>query len=148
MNTKEKLELKNLPDQIVQNTDGTLDLGTDIEAKVSELVGEDISNDLPAKSSTTQAQDDRKAEEKLSFREQLLRNAPEEKVMRAQVVAKLKKDKAILERGLSKISGSKNFDLTEEVLRELRALIREIHRVLSLSYEALKLVWLRVVHNF
>ena len=60
MNAKEKLELKHVPDQIIQNTDGSLDLGSDIEAKVSELVGEDISNDLPVKSSSTAAQDDRK----------------------------------------------------------------------------------------
>ncbi len=148
MNAKEKLELKHVPDQIIQNTDGSLDLGSDIEAKVSELVGEDISNDLPVKSSSTAAQDDRKTEEKLSLRQQLLKNAPEEKVMRAQVVAKLNKDKDILERGLSKIRGTKNFDLIEELLRELRTLIREIHRVMNMSFEALKLVWLKVVHNF
>lgn len=148
MDKKEKLELRQTPEQIQQNAEGSLDVGSDINAKVSELVGEDISNDLPSGASKAQAQDEATVEEKISLREQLLKNAPEEKVMRSEVVSKLNKDRDILEKGLAKIRGSDKYELISEVLLELRALIKEINRVLSMSYEALKLVWLRVVHNF
>ncbi len=148
MDKKEKLELRQSQDQIQQNPDGSLELGSDIEAKVSELVGDDVSNDLPNNTQSSQSQDDKKIQEKISLREQLLRTAPEEKVMRAEVVAKLNKDRNILEKGLAKIKNSDQFELIVEVMRELRAVIREINRVMSLHYEALKIVWLRVVHNF
>lgn len=84
--------------------------------------------------------------DRLALRDRLLANAPEEKVMRSEVKRELMKKKESLESDVKKYKH--NYAMLSEAVAQLRAVIRQLNEIAHASYEALKDIWLKVVHRF
>lgn len=139
-------------DAPIANTDIVSDLSGEFEAvegRVSEIAKDGIAEDTnPQTSQSTSAQSEEAIlQGKASLRETLLASAPEERVMRRQIIEKLGLKKSELEKQLSGVD-SNDYNLFEDTLRELRKVIRSMQHATMASFEVLKEIWLSVLHNF
>lgn len=136
-------------------TDDGADLGTElVEGRISEIAGENVSENQPASQSKSSgaAQDDNvkvdELTERAQLRERLLQSAPKEPEMRRQIKAVLLKKRDMLEGHIRKYKGDKDYYLLSLAISQLRAVIRQLEIVAKASFEILREVWLKVVHNF
>lgn len=130
----------------VESTD-QLDDSLDLSNKVSEIAGENISENQSSKAQASKG-DAKKKEDETPLRERLLEKAPKAQVMRAQIERELIKEKQMLESEFKKVRNSKKYHLIAQVLSDLRAVIRQISELAELSLEALRELWLKVVMKF
>lgn len=139
-------------DAPITNTDIGSDLTGEFEAvegRVSEIAKDGMAEDTnPQTSQSTSAQSEEAIlQGRASLRETLLASAPEERVMRRQIIEKLGLKKSELEKQLSGVD-AKDYNLFEDTLRELRKVIRSMQHATMASFEVLKEIWLSVLHNF
>lgn len=125
-----------------------------VEGKVSEIAKERPSETQPSSQKTSQpppaAQKVQKSDlsDRLALREQLLKLAPSFPVMRKQVEKVLIKRKEKLEKDVKRYRRKRNYHLLSLAIMQLRAVVRQLEELAKASYEALKDIWLKVVHRF
>lgn len=91
---------------------------------------------------------DEMASDREELRLKLLENAPEIPEMKRQITKKLINKREDLRSDYKKLKRSKDYSRLSMAIMRLRKAIREIEIVARLSIEALREMWLRVVHNF
>ncbi|MBI4127345.1 hypothetical protein HY463_01410 [Candidatus Peregrinibacteria bacterium] len=129
--------------------DQSLDLSGEFEAvegRVSEIAKEGVSEDRSQSAQSSAQGEEELLQRKATLRETLLESAPSEREMRKEVLGKLSEQKTAL---LKKFAGidSRNFNLLEDTLRELRKVIRTMQLAAVSSLEALQEMWLQIVHK-
>lgn len=101
---------------------------------------------------TSNATKEKKAQvdlsDRMALRERLLATAPRESAMRNEVKQVLLKKKESLENDVKKYSRKRNYALLSDAVAQLRAVVHQLQELAHASYEALKEVWLKVVHRF
>lgn len=99
---------------------------------------------------TSNATKEKKAQvdlsDRMALRERLLAAAPQESAMRNEVKQVLLKKKEALEKDVKKYKH--NYAMLSDAMAQLRAVVRQLQELAHASYEALKEVWLKVVHRF
>ena len=68
--------------------------------------------------------------------------------MRAQVLHELNQKKVALESDIRGYESRKEYHLLSAAMAQLRAVIRQLEIVAHAGYEALREIWLKVVHKF
>ncbi|MFA6024697.1 MAG: hypothetical protein WC777_05890 [Candidatus Gracilibacteria bacterium] len=86
--------------------------------------------------------------DRMALRERLLAAAPKESAMRSEVKQVLLQKKASLESDVKKYSRKQNYRLLSDAVAQLRLVVHQLQEIAEASYEALKEVWLKVVHKF
>lgn len=122
-----------------------------ISGKVSEFARDNISENASEDAKTSQTakkSDEEVKQDKVDLREKLLEKAPSEKIMIAQIKVELTKERKKLEKQVGKLKYSKKYDLFEDALRALRAIVRQIEELAEIGLEAIKDLWLKVVLKF
>lgn len=107
-------------------------------------VGEDQGSGATSQAKSTPAPailEDREA-----LKERLLASAPQAAVMREQIQNVLAKEKTRLERELRQSSKRDPFTMSR-IIAELRSVVRAIEESARATYEVLKDMWLKFVHN-
>ena len=92
--------------------------------------------------------DDQTREGRDALRERLLMQAPSEPVMRSEVRKKLVEKRESLENEVKKYKAKRNHHASSIAIMKLRLVLRQLEDLASTTYEALKSLWLNVVHNF
>lgn len=150
LNTTEVLEATEV-------SDGALDQETGlISGEVSEIAKDSASENKAqgqgkkGDDDTSNATKEKNAladiSDRLALRDRLLATAPQESDMRKEVKKELLKKKESLESDVKKYKH--NYAMLSEAMAQLRAVIRQLNEIAHASYEALKEVWLKVVHRF
>jgi len=85
-------------------------------------------------------------EDREALKERLLASAPQAAVMREQIQDVLFKEKTRLERELRQSSKRDPFNMSR-IIAELRSVMRAIEESARATYEVLKDMWLKLVHN-
>lgn len=139
----------------IDASDDSTDLGNDLaDGIIAEIAGEKASEgkkDSGGKSATAsvvQQKDDFSADDRLALRDRLLKTAPKELLMRKEVVKALKEKKVQLESNIRGYERRREYHLLSTAVAQLRAVIRQIEIVAHAGYEALRELWLKVVHHF
>lgn len=127
--------------------------------QAKELVSE-VPTDAPSAHGAQQAytqddaqtsqQDDQSTpnkQDREAYRQYLLKNAPQEAEMRAQVRAALQKRQLRLESAIQNHSRKKNHHHLERAFAQLREVVAVLENLARASYEALKELWLKWVHK-
>lgn len=146
-------------DEVLQidASEDAADLGTDlVEGKVAEVAKDRISenkSDASGKNkgaAQTVASKQKEVEltDRMALREQLLKLAPQEGHMRAQVVRKLEAKKIKLEKDIRGYDRRQEYDLLTSAILQLRAVVRQLEIVAKAGYDALQEIWLKVVKKF
>lgn len=126
-----------------------------VSGEVSEIAhdnaSENGSGSKPQKDDdTSNATKEKKAladlDDRTALRERLLAHAPMESAMRKEVKETLLAKKEALQKDIHK--HRHNYALLSEAMAQLRAVVRELKALAHASYDALKEIWLRVVHKF
>ncbi len=140
---------------IVEISEDDLDSETDmVEGRVSEVAQEKASEQSAQSSGKKAKTDDKKKvpvadlSDRKALREKLLEAAPAAQVMRSQVKKILVARKENLESAVAKHRRKKNYRLLSMAIMELRLVVRQIEELARASYDALKEIWLNVVHRF
>lgn len=126
-----------------------------VSGEISEIAREQSSEN--GTGSKTQKNDDssnatkeKKAlelmDDRMALREKLLLNAPVESAIKQEIKEVLLKRKENLEKDIKK--HKHNYAMLSETVAQLRAVVRELKIIANASYEALKEIWLAVVHKF
>lgn len=97
---------------------------------------------------TTQKKDDSTVTDRLALRERLLKAAPKEVAMRAEIVKELEVKKSQLESDIRQYQRRKAYHMLSAAVAQLRAVLRQIEIVAHAGYEVLREIWLKVVHKF
>ncbi|MEK9160268.1 MAG: hypothetical protein AAB383_06100 [Patescibacteria group bacterium] len=137
--------------------DGALDEETGlVSGEVSEIAKDSASENKAqgqgkkGDDDTSNATKEKKAltdlSDRLALRDRLLATAPQESAMRKEVKHELLKKKESLERDVKKYKH--NYALLSEAVAQLRLVVKQLQDLAHASYEALKEVWLKVVHRF
>lgn len=137
--------------------DGALDAETGlVSGEVSEIAKDSASENKAqgqgkkGDDDTSNATKEKKAlvdlSDRLALRDRLLATAPKESEMRREIKQELLKKKESLESDVKKYKH--NYVMLSEAVAQLRAVIRQLNELAHASYEALKEVWLKVVHRF
>lgn len=140
--------------EVRDSNDAALDSETGIvEGRVSEIAKDEASEQFQDGSKKSTTKDDKKVKqldlsEREALREKLLKNAPKEDIMREEIKEVLLKRKETLEADVAKYSRKKDYRLLSSAIMQLRLVIRQIEELARVSYEALKEVWLKVLHRF
>lgn len=140
--------------EVREGTDEALDSETGmVEGKVSEIAKENTEVQAQGGGQKAATKDDKKVKEpdlseRLALREQLLKAAPKESLMRDEVKKVLEKRKEKLEADVAKYSRKKNYHLLSSALMQLRLVVRQLEELARIGYAALKEVWLKVIHRF
>jgi hypothetical protein len=113
--------------------------------EVSEIA-KDNASENKAQSAGQKGQTQQTAQKK--DKERLLATAPKELLMRSEVKQVLLKKKEELESDVQKYKRKQNYHLLSEAIAQLRAVIHQLEELAQAGYEALKEIWLRVVHKF
>jgi len=95
-----------------------------------------------------QAKDDQMDQDRAALKAKLLKNAPPPREMRQEIEKKLLNQKDNLEGDVRRYKRKKNYHMLSVSLMNLRSLLRELEFVAKAGYDALKEIWLRVVHKF
>jgi len=145
--TSEKIVVNEGGDEALDSETGM------VMGKVTEIAHEDASEQTQAGGKKSTAQDDKKAakpdlSERLALREQLLKAAPKESVMREEVRKVLVQKKEKLEADVAKYSRKRNYHLLSAAIMQLRLVVRQLEELARVGYAALKEVWLKVIHRF
>lgn len=137
--------------------DGALDEETGlVSGEVSEIAKNNASENKAMAAGkkgdddTSNATKEKKAlvdlSDRLALRDRLLATAPKESEMRKEIKQELLKKKESLESDVKKYKH--NYALLSEAVSQLRAVVRQLNEIAHASYEALKDIWLKVVHRF
>jgi hypothetical protein len=145
LNESEQLEATEISDDGLDSETGL------VAGEVSEIAGDSASeNKAQGAGQKSQAQAAKKTEvdlaDRVALRDRLLATAPKEGVMRGQVRQELLKEKEKLESEVKKYKH--NYSMLSEAMAKLRAVVKLLAEVSHASYEALKEIWLRVIHRF
>ncbi len=136
-------------------SDDGLDSETDmVEGRVSEIAQEKA-GEQSAQSSGKKVQKEEKKKvpqadlsDRMALRKKLLEAAPALTVMRSQVKKILVARKENLESAVAKHRRKRNYRLLSMAIMELRLVVRQIEELARAGYDALKEIWLKVVHKF
>lgn len=137
--------------------DGALDDETGlVSGEVSEIAKDNASENKAMAAGkkgdddTSNATKEKKAlvdlSDRMALRDRLLATAPKEADMRKEIKQELLKKKESLESDVKKYKH--NYALLSEAVSQLRAVVRQLNEIAHASYEALKDIWLKVVHRF
>ncbi len=85
-------------------------------------------------------------DDRMALRERLLATAPQESTMRKEVKLELLKKKESLESDVKKYKH--NYAMLSEAVAQLRMVVKQLQELAHASVEALKEIWLKVVHKF
>ena len=150
LNTSEVLEATELADSALDTETGL------ISGEVSEIAKDSASeNKAQGQGSkgdddTSNASKEKKAltdlSDRLALRDRLLATAPQESAMRKEIKQELLKKKESLEKDVKKYKH--NYAMLSEALAQLRLVVKQLQDLAHASYEALKDIWLKVVHRF
>lgn len=134
--------------------DDALDMGNeDVDGVFAEIASEVLAEQKEKaaqgapKAQTATQKDQAAQDDRLALRERLLKSAPKEQVMRAQVLQALESKKSALESEIRELQKTEEYDLLSAAVAQLRAVIRQLQIVARAGYEALKEIWLKVVHK-
>ena len=105
--------------------------------------GAQVQDEQAAQATDAGIQNDREA-----LRQHLLKNAPKERVMRAQVERVLLKQKEKLEPDIRAHRRKRNYHHLRVAIMKLRLVMRELETLAKASFEALRDMWLKMLHNF
>lgn len=152
LNESEALEATEISDDGLDEETGL------VSGEVSEIAKDNASeNKAQAQGKkgdddTSNATKEKKAQvdlsDRMALRERLLAAAPQESVMRNEVKQVLLKKKESLENDVKKYSRKRNYALLSDAVAQLRAVVHQLQELAHAGYEALKEVWLKVVHRF
>lgn len=150
LNTTEVLEATEVQDGALDEETGL------VSGEVSEIAKDSASENKSqgqgkkGDDDTSNATKEKKAltdlSDRMALRERLLATAPKESEMRKEIKQELLKKKESLEYDVKKYKH--NYAMLSEAVAQLRAVIRQLNEIAHASYEALKEVWLKVVHRF
>lgn len=150
LNTAEVLEATEVQDGALDEETGL------VSGEVSEIAKDSASENKAqgqgkkGDDDTSNATKEKKAladlSDRMALRERLLATAPKESEMRKEIKQELLKKKESLESDVKKYKH--NYAMLSEAVAQLRAVIRQLNEIAHASYEALKEVWLKVVHRF
>ncbi|KKU77917.1 hypothetical protein A3J23_01040 [Candidatus Peregrinibacteria bacterium RIFCSPLOWO2_02_FULL_48_14] len=155
-NTKENEPPETVEDaEVLEISEDDLDDETGmVEGRVSEVAHEEASEQAAQSSGKKAQADDKKVvpeadlSDRIALREQLLKAAPAEPAMRAEVKKVLVARKEKLESDVAKHKRKRNYRLLSMAIMELRLVVRQLEELARASYDALKEIWLKVVHRF
>ncbi len=122
------------------------DVAETAKAALSENQGDvaTVSDD-----SSAQTQDDSAVkQDREALKKHLLANAPSENAMRSQVVRVLEKQKETLESEVKKHRRKRDYHLMSVAIMQLRLVVHQLEEVAKASIEALRDMWIKVVHKF
>ncbi len=126
-----------------------------MDGLIAEIASEEVkenknnpSGQKQGAAQATQKKGDSTQEDRLALRERLLKTAPREAVMREEVVRELEKKKVQLESDIRTYQRRKEYHLLSAAVAQLRAVLRQIEIVAKAGFDALKEIWLKVVHKF
>jgi len=124
-----------------------------VEGRVAEIAktsaGEKAITDKKGTSTQiTPAEEEKNLQERAVLREQLLKNAPPMREMRQEITKELTTQKIKLESDYREFKRHKDYHMLSSALSQLRKVIREMNEVAKAGLEALKELWLRIVHKF
>lgn len=150
LNTTEVLEATEV-------SDGALDAETGlVSGEVSEIAkdsasenkgqGQGKKDDDDTSNATKEKKQLADMDDRLALRERLLATAPQESVMRKEVKQELLKKKESLESDVKKYKH--NYAMLSEAVAQLRLVVKQLQELAHASVEALKEIWLKVVHRF
>ncbi|MFA4815537.1 MAG: hypothetical protein WC653_05630, partial [Candidatus Gracilibacteria bacterium] len=103
---------------------------------------DDSSDDAQAKKNPIDVGD------RMALRERLLAAAPKESLMRNEVKQVLLQKKEVLESDVKKYTRKRNYALLSNAIAQLREVVKQLQELAHAGYEALKDMWLNVVHRF
>lgn len=140
----------------IDASEDSIDLENEMaDGIIAEIAGEiaaENKSDAAAKTGqtqqTAQKKDDATADDRLALRDRLLKTAPKENVMRSEIVKELEQKKIQLENDIRGYERRKEYDMWSASVAQLRAVLRQLELVARAGYEALKEIWLKVVHKF
>src|SRR3989344_7592186 len=124
-----------------------------VEGKVSELVKESAGEEIKVSGggqddgAARQTVNDEMKDDRAALKAKLLKNAPPEKVMRSEIETVLIRKKEKLESKVKKYRRKRNYHLLSLAVMQLRLVVRQLEEVAKAGYEALKDIWLKVVHR-
>jgi len=158
MPNKEKkgsdLEKKYSPASEVLTIDGSLEAETElVEGQIAEIAKDKTEKNQVSSSSKSNGptkvftKNDAILNDREMLRAQLLKNAPQPRVMHMQIKTKLEERKKELNLQLKSVS-KKDYYTYSSVLAQLRSILRDITNIAKLSLDSLRDLWLRIVHNF
>lgn len=131
------------------------DLGTEmVEGRVAEVAQTSAGESQPSGGGQTQAQDDSAqqddalVDDRSAMKARLLQNAPKANAMRSEVKDVLLKEKSKLESDISTYRRKKNYHMLSLAIMRLREVVRQLEDLAKASADALKEMWLKVVHKF
>lgn len=132
-----------------------LDLDSEeLEGKVAEIAKDNSSEnkgDNAGKASQTQTaakKDEAMVDDRVALRERLLKTAPQESVMRAEIKKELEGKKILLESEIRGYERRREYHLLSAAVAQLRAVVKQLEVVAKAGYDALREIWLKVVHKF
>lgn len=141
--------------ELAQQPDGALTEQMEgVEGNVAEIAKTDASKGPSGQQSDDgqqaqdQHQDDATQDDRAALRAHLLENAPKEAVMKSQVEKVLLEKKEQLESDIKKHRKKKNYHMLSIAVMQLRVVARQLEELAKASYEAMKEMWLKVVHKF
>lgn len=133
---------------------GTLDDEAElVGGRVSEIAHENLAESSASSGQKKQSSNSGKKPvvdltDRLALRDRLLAHAPKPVVMRKEVEKILLQEKERLIADVNRLKRKKSYHLLSRALMQLRKVIRQLEDLARASYEALKEIWLRVVHGF
>jgi hypothetical protein len=123
---------------------------------ISEIIGEAPSEQMSGQGTSQSDDKDSNApqsasdlfDQKLLLKEKLLEQAPNEPTMRKTVMELLETEKEKLTQDTTKFQKKGNYHRLSKAFLDLRAVVKKIEEAANASFESLKAIWLKLVHNF
>lgn len=153
-NHKEKIQSSEIssPSPALESTDVNLE-GISGMGKVKEMAQSSANQKLQDTHSSSghssQTKDeDATADEREVLKARLLQNAPHESQLRKEIQQTLHHEKDRLEADIKKHKRGKNYHALSLAIMQLRQVVHQLSDLARMSYEKLKITWLKVVHKF
>jgi hypothetical protein len=125
-----------------------------VEGKVTEIAktsaGENATGQKSQQSTNKEEKKyvDPLKSDRAKLRDHLIKTAPPEKLMKKELKKVLLKKKVKLEGAIKKHRRKKNYHLLSKAIAQLRQVVFELKSLASMSFEAVRDTWLKVVHKF
>jgi len=141
----------------IDASEDSADLGTDfVEGKVAEIAKDSASENKAATAgksqadpqATTHKREETELTDRVMLREKLLKTAPQEAAMRHEVVRALEVKKQQLETDIRGYDRRQEYDMLSKAVGQLRAVVRQLEIAARAGYDALREIWLKVIHKF